>query len=740
MKNLYILLVIILFSLNEISAQNVGIGQPSPSKKLEVKSTAGGDGLLLDMPNPSLFLIDYTDANHAWSIYNQGADDGLAIRSSADDFTTSLNTRMFIQHSTGNVGIGTVDPEEKLNVSGNSRISGSLFIGDEYTNKGVGAIQIRKEGTNNGITFWTETGATTKRIWIDDATQTLQLTHGATVAGGIVIDNQANIGIGIASPTTKLDINGDLRIRDLTTGYLQSDANGFISVTSTIPWGNISGTPTIKGNKWDGTDNTTGSIGRTGNVGVGVTSPSNKFHVLGANGKAIFEDGVNGQAYIELDFSTAGSPQLGMSDKNNDNFWAIGADDADNTLKFAGRTSGSIPIINGNTSSDVKMTIQPSGNVGIGTTSPTTKLDVLGSVQYPVKLTRSGNVGDVGIEFHDNDANTQTGYITFDHRDGNSNSNNASFHFNSTEAALGVIVDVEGGYYAGTDLVLRSNGNSYFNGGNVGIDNASPDRDLVIGSSTNTSNKYAKIISREDAALEIIADNDNSGEDDNAYIYISQDGALVDGILGFTGNTNVESRGNTYTNAINNALLIGTLQNHHLQLGANSTAQITIEPGGDVGIGLTNPSYKLHVNGRLRTNGINETSDARLKKNVKAVENALDRVLALQGVTYEWRIDEYPDKEFKVGVELGVIAQQIEKILPEVVDTDEEGYKSVQYSHIVPLLIEAIKDQQVKIEKLETENCKLTNEVHEYKTFIDQLDKEKILNAFGKRELMVRKN
>lgn len=692
MKNFLLFSLVVLYSFKFINAQNVGIGQASPTKKLEVRSTSGGDGLVLDMPNPSLFLLDNTSANKAWSIYNQGTDNGLSFRSSSDDFTTNLNTRLFLEHATGNVGIGTTIPDERLNVSGNSRISGQLFIGDAFTTKNVGAIQIKREGVNNGLVFWTETGATTKRIWIDDATETMQLTHGASPGLGLVIDNTGSVGIGTVSPTFRLDVSGTGRFTGQVTVPLTPTADPHAASKKYVDDRVASVTevdPT-----WSGSANTTASVGRTGNVGVGTTSPASKFHVLATDGKAIFEDGIGGQAYIELDFSTAGSPQISMSDKNNDNFWTIGADDADNTLKFAGRTTGPSPIINANTTSDVKMTIQPSGNVGIGTTSPSAILDLLGAVQYPVEINRSGNVGDVGIEFHDNDANAQTGYLTFDHRDGNSNSNGASFHFNTTETALGVIVDTEGGFFAGTNLSLRSNGTSYLNGGNVGIGNASPDRDLVIGSSSTTTNKYAKIISREDAALEIIADDDNSGEDDNAYIYIAQDGALVDGVLGFTGANDIDPRGNAYAGAINNALLLGTLQSHHFQLGANGTAQLTIEPGGDIGIGLTNPSYKLHVNGKIRTNGINETSDGRLKKNVKSVENALDKVLALNGVTYEWRINEFPDKEFKEGVELGVIAQEIEKILPEVVDTDKEGYKSVQYSHIVPVLIEAIKEQQ----------------------------------------------
>ena len=103
------------------------------------------------------------------------------------------------------------------------------------------------------------------------------------------------------------------------------------------------------------------------------------------------------------------------------------------------------------------------------------------------------------------------------------------------------------------------------------------------------------------------------------------------------------------------------------------------------------------IEGKLTSNGIKETSDGRFKKNINGILNALSTVLNLEGVTYNWRTEEFPERSFTDRTEYGVIAQQIEKIVPELVDTDKKGYKSVQYSHMVPLLIEAIKEQQLII-------------------------------------------
>ena len=105
----------------------------------------------------------------------------------------------------------------------------------------------------------------------------------------------------------------------------------------------------------------------------------------------------------------------------------------------------------------------------------------------------------------------------------------------------------------------------------------------------------------------------------------------------------------------------------------------------------------MEIDGKFTSNGIKETSDGRFKKNIAGISNALSTVLNLEGVTYSWRTEEFPERSFTDRTEYGVIAQQIEKIVPELVDTDEKGYKSVQYSHMVPLLIEAIKEQQLII-------------------------------------------
>lgn len=127
------------------------------------------------------------------------------------------------------------------------------------------------------------------------------------------------------------------------------------------------------------------------------------------------------------------------------------------------------------------------------------------------------------------------------------------------------------------------------------------------------------------------------------------------------------------------ALGIGLIQDNNANIGINQAP---------------NASYMLAVNGKVKSTGINETSDARLKTNFAGIDGALAKVLQMNGKYYDWKTTEFPQMNLAEGRQVGVIAQEIEKILPEVVTTGDDGYKAVEYSHIVPVLIEAIKEQQ----------------------------------------------
>jgi hypothetical protein len=127
---------------------------------------------------------------------------------------------------------------------------------------------------------------------------------------------------------------------------------------------------------------------------------------------------------------------------------------------------------------------------------------------------------------------------------------------------------------------------------------------------------------------------------------------------------------------------------------------IIYESGSSVGIGTTSLSYNLDVSGTIRATGdIIAYSDARVKENVKTISDALNKVKALRGVSYN-KIGETKNS-------VGVIAQELLEVIPEAVQQDNEGMYSVAYGNLVGVLIEAIKEQQHQIEELKTEIQKL---------------------------------
>jgi hypothetical protein len=109
--------------------------------------------------------------------------------------------------------------------------------------------------------------------------------------------------------------------------------------------------------------------------------------------------------------------------------------------------------------------------------------------------------------------------------------------------------------------------------------------------------------------------------------------------------------------------------------------------GGNVGIGTNNATEKLDVIGTVKATDFNTTSDQNLKDNIRTIENPLDKISKIRGVSFEW-------KDTK-KLSAGVIAQEVEKVLPELVNGKET--RTVNYNGLIGLLIETVKEQQNQI-------------------------------------------
>ncbi|NIP25145.1 MAG: hypothetical protein GWN67_17650 [Phycisphaerae bacterium] len=105
--------------------------------------------------------------------------------------------------------------------------------------------------------------------------------------------------------------------------------------------------------------------------------------------------------------------------------------------------------------------------------------------------------------------------------------------------------------------------------------------------------------------------------------------------------------------------------------------------------------YGVYSVGSIFTTGTyDSSSDARFKEDVEPLTDSLNKVLKLRGVEFSWKQDEYPEHNFSKEKQVGFIAQEVAEVLPEVVNksNDEEGFYSVSYGRIVPVLVEAIKE------------------------------------------------
>lgn len=276
---------------------------------------------------------------------------------------------------------------------------------------------------------------------------------------------------------------------------------------------------------------------------------------------------------------------------------------------------------------DDRVVIRSSGNVGIGTSDPSEKLTIDGG---GIKLNGRRGIGFYGetpyisdvsgdrakIYYNTSFIGDAGDYLVFEKTDGNSVDPD------------GGIVFTNKGNDNNSEVALLIRGD-----GNIGIGTAVPQSKLDVLGFVNAQGLRLTDASGTPYAENWIGMANNMGDKGKKWLHI---GGIIDsdGI-----------RRSTYW-----------ADKHYFN--------------GNVGIGTTAPEEKLHVAGNIVCTGTLQESDVRWKENLEPIDNALDLVTQLRGVFFDWT-----DASRGEGHQIGVIAQEVEQVLPEVVHTDSQGYK-----------------------------------------------------------------
>ncbi len=373
---------------------NVGIGTTAPIGLLHLYKAASATRLAIDGDAGQNRLISYrTGAVQRFGLYvNNTAESGANVGSdfavrAYNDAGTLLSTPLFIQRSTGNVGIGTTSPATSLQVNGTARatrLNSTGGIVDFDAQTGNNFIQITSSivsianGGNVNMTITSAgnvgIGTTTpaKKLVVTGASSELQLYSDSDIS---TIDSRAlgntsnkwlsinpnggNVGIGTSTPAYKLDVSGALRATGtvysdngslagaLNLGQVVSIGSSFGSYANLIftmhNGGGFSDIMKLQGN---------------GNVGIGTTGPETKLHVAG--GKITLKGGSSTDQQIVFNYAR----EYVNGIYNSSGHFRL----QDNSL------GGTVYEWDGSTFAF------PNGNIGIGTTSPSTKLDVNGVI------------------------------------------------------------------------------------------------------------------------------------------------------------------------------------------------------------------------------------------------------------------------------------------------------------------------------------------------------------------------
>ena len=430
-----------------------------------------------------------------------------------------------------------------------------------------------------------------------------------------------------------------------------------------------------------------------GNVGIGTTSPGSKLHVYGTGTVARLQ---SSSSYVDMLLVSSG----------NTGFLNLGA-------------TGMNFYVNGGSASNLHMHISNAGNVGIGYTTP----------GYSLEIQSSGSAGRARVYADGNgaifSANGDVQFFT------NNTAYSVSF-YSANKGSLNMRVSDNGNVGIGVsapNAKLEVNGDVSIRGGNG----------LYFGQSTGNLGSWTTRLFSSGSTQYFNAQTfifNNSGYGTTEFVRFTSGGRVGVGVTNPSARLQVNFDGDNGS---------GGLTEYGIAHSSSTSGQATIgswntgDGYANLNLASSNGTYFWHLSKRPSGNShrleyffyesgffsrfiftklgdfhadgdvvaySTTASDEKLKNNIEPIHNALDKVSKLNGVSFTWNCGSRKDEK-----DLGVIAQNVEKVLPELVREKESPYhddqtiKTVDYEKLTAVLIEAVKELQQKVEKLENKKC-----------------------------------
>jgi len=614
----------------------------------------------------------------------------------AVDTAVAMTERMRID-SSGNVGIGTNSPANKLtlaendsntvitngssnlelsNINGTNNTYSRMIFNDTAGGAGAGIFGVKLTDTTNNygqFEFWTR--------------------GSSTADTRMVIEPNGNVGIGTVSPSELLNIVGGVSEARVRFDQTSAERNNFVGLLGDADQLAISADESNLGGdshivfRVDASERM--RIDSSGDVGIGTTSTN-----LNSFNKAVTLSGTTNAGY-EL---AKGSTLHGAFALQGDNrVQLINFQDADLTFNT------------GTGATERMRVVHSTGNVGIGTTSPSQTLDVSGA---GARIYITGANEDISM---DNSANGQI-----------------SIDGNGYNAGIALDADAMNIYTnsASRDVVLGVNETEILRAKPAGVDITG----IVTAAQLNLDGG-GDIHSTIDTSSINVAGGTNSNVGANISVYGSTHASLAN-VVRFRASASetmrIDSSGNVGIGLTSPAFPLNVATPSTDGVTALFGAAVSPNAAGTylgfddsdatavLGVYYASTAYPvleitrstrvasfttgLNVTGAITATGditAFYTSDKNLKQNIVNIDNSLDKVSKLNGVYYNWTKEALEkNTHLKDEKEVGVIAQDVEAVLPELVATREDGSKAVRYERLCAVLIESIKELKKEIEEL----------------------------------------